>query len=158
VARTPAGPFAGAWSYFDGRGWVATPRPGGGILTGVSSQFGVVALRDRFVLVTMDEIRPFSGRLVAYTASQPEGPFQGPTTLYEAPEADDRVVAYNPFVHPQFTRQDRFLISYNVNHLHDPQIHYRDASLYRPRFLRVKLKPFPGSPQNTTHQFGGSWH
>jgi hypothetical protein len=157
VARTPAGPFAGPWSYFDGRSWSATPRQSVGILTGVSSQFSVVAFRNRFVLVTMDERQPFSGRLVAYSATRPEGPFQGPTILYEAPEADDRVAAYNPFVHPQFTQQGRFLISYNVNHLHDAQIHYRDARLYRPRFIRLDLAAYLRPRQQTTHEFGGSW-
>lgn len=157
VARTPAGPFTGAWSYFDGPSWSATARHSVGILTGVSSQFSVVAFRNRFVLVTMDERQPFSGHLVAYTAARPEGPFQGPTTLYDAPEADDRVAAYNPFVHPQFTQQGRVLISYNVNHLHDAQIHYRDARLYRPRFIRLDLAAHLRPRQQTTHEFGGSW-
>ncbi len=155
VARTPAGPFAGVWSYFDGRSWSAGPS--GGILTGVSSQFSVVVFRKSFVLVTMDERHPFSGRLVAYTATRPEGPFLGPTTIYQAPEANERVAAYNPFVHPQFTQQGRVLISYSVNHLHDAQIHYRDARLFRPRFIRADLAFFGRSRQETTHEFGGSW-
>ena len=155
VARTPAGPFAGAWSYFDGSSWSAGPSAG--ILTGVSSQFSVVAFRNRFVLVTMDERQPFSGRLAAYAATRPEGPYQGPAILYEAPEADDRVAAYNPFVHPQFAQQERFLISYNVNHLHDEQIHFRDARLFRPRFIRVDLASIQRPRQETTHEFGGSW-
>ena len=156
VARTSADALAGPWSYFDGRTW-SPSHPSAAILTGVSSQFGVVALRKDLVLVTMDERRPFSSRLVAYAASRPEGPFQGPTALYEAPEAGNGVAAYNPFVHPQFMQQGRFLISYNVNHLHDPQIHFRHARLYRPRFLRVDLEAILRLPQEVIHDFGGSW-
>jgi hypothetical protein len=31
------------------------------------------------------------------------------------------------------------LVSYNLNHLNDPEALYRDAGLYRPRFIRVDL-------------------
>jgi hypothetical protein len=30
-------------------------------------------------------------------------------------------VAYNPFVHPQFTANGRLLVSYNLNHVSDPK-------------------------------------
>ena len=77
--------------------------------------------------------------------------------IFKAPEASDEVAAYNPFVHPQFTRQGRILVSYNVNHLHDPAMLYRDAHIYRPRFIRVDLARFLPAADEVEHEFGGSW-
>jgi hypothetical protein len=80
-------------------------------LSGVSSQFSLIPHRSSYALITMDGRTPFSGRLVVYAAPQPEGPFQGPLSLYQAPEADGERAAYNPFVHPQFTRRGQLLVS-----------------------------------------------
>jgi hypothetical protein len=88
----------------------------------------------------MDARTPFSRCLVAYRSLKPQGPFHGPVRIYAAPEASRDVAAYNPFVHEHFTRRGRYLVSYNVNHLHDPDVLLRDAGLYRPRFIRVDLE------------------
>ncbi len=158
VARTAAGSILeSAWTFFDGRGWSPDPGRSIPVLTAVGRQFSVVPYRQSFVLIAMDGRTPFSGRLVAYTAPRPEGPYDGPVTLFKAPEAGGQVAAYNPFVHSQFTRQDRILISYNVNHLSDPSVLYRDAALYRPRFIRVDLARFLSIPPPVEHEFGGHW-
>ena len=63
-----------------------------------------------------------------------------PTPTSRAPEASSALAAYNPFVHPQFSRHGNgHLISYNINHVHDPDTLYDDAGLYRPRFIWVDL-------------------
>jgi hypothetical protein len=49
------------------------------------------------------------------------------------------VAAYNPSVHPQFTVAGRLLVSYNLNHVSNPDALYLDATIYRPRFLRVEV-------------------
>ena len=158
VARTAAGSLAAdKWQFFDARQRSPDPERSASVLNGVSSQFSLIPYGQSYVLMTMDGRTPFSGRLVAYKAPRPEGPFQGPVSVYRAPEADSDVAAYNPFIHPQFTRQGRLLISYNVNHLHDPETLYRDAQIYRPRFIRVDLSHFLPSPAEVEHQFGGSW-
>jgi hypothetical protein len=158
VARTNTRSFAeGAWLFFDGDQWSPSPERSASVLNGVGSQFSLIPYEQAFVLITMDGRTPFSGRLVAYKASRPEGPFQGPVFLYKAPEANSNLAAYNPFIHPQFTRQGRLLISYNVNHLHDPDALYRDAQIYRPRFIRLDLAQFLPSTPEVEHQFGGRW-
>ncbi len=158
VARAAAGSLLDPdWVFFDGRRWSPAPGRSAGVLTGVGSQFSVVPFRKGFVLITMDGRTPFSGRLVAYTASRPEGPFEGPIALFTAPEAGGDIAAYNPFVHPQFTQQNRILVSYNVNHLKDPTVLYRDAHLYRPRFIRVDLARGLPAASPVEHEFGGHW-
>jgi hypothetical protein len=155
VARTTAdGLVAGRWQFFDGNTWSAGPERTAAVLNGVSSQFSVLPFRDGFVLITMDARTPFSGRLVAYRSLRPQGPFHGPVPIYDTPEASRDVAAYNPFVHPQFTRRGRILISYNVNHLHDPDILYQDARLYRPRFIRVDLALLLPDRLDGGHAFG----
>ena len=89
--------------------------------------------------MTMDERTPFSNRVVLYRAAAPSGPWQGPADIYQAPEADGAIAAYNPFVHPQFGHADGYLVSYNLNDVHDPDRLYGDAARYRPRFIRADL-------------------
>ena len=137
IARAPPGNLLGPWEFFTGQSWSADPEATRSILAGVSSQFGVLALNEGLALVTMDGRVPFSADLVMYFAPRPEGPWQGPCLLYRAPEASTVLAAYNPFVHLQFTVAGRLLVSYNLNHVSDPSALYRDASIYRPRFVRV---------------------
>lgn len=139
VARAPHDDLDGTWGYWNGEDWADDASASRAILAGVSSQFGVVEIDKSLGLVTMDERQAFSDRMVVYRADGPSGPWQGPTEIYRAPEADGAVVAYNPFVHPQFRSRSGHLISYNINHVHDPDTLYGDAGLYRPRFIRVDL-------------------
>lgn len=139
VARTPAGHIQGPWVYFDGRQWRDTPDASAPILTGVSTQYSVIQACHHYYLFSMDGRVPFSNVIVAYRSRAPTGPWQGPQIVYRAPETDQNVAAYNPFVHTQFSAQGRLLVSYNLNHVTDPAALYRDATIYRPRFIRVDL-------------------
>jgi hypothetical protein len=143
VARAPPGDFLGPWAFFDGKGWSPDPAATRPVLNGVSTQFAVVALADGLALVTMDNRVPFGADLVMYRAAAPRGPWRGPCRLYHAPEADGELVAYNPFIHPQFTAAGRLLVSYNLNHVSDPTALYRNATIYRPRFVRIDSTACP---------------
>jgi hypothetical protein len=137
AARAHRGRIGGAWFYFDGEGWSEDPGATAPFLADVSDQFAVVPCPDGLALFTMDLRSPFSGDLAAYLAPGPEGPWTGPVLLFRAPEGGPDTAAYNPFAHPQFGEGPRLLVSYNVNHVSDPDALFRDASIYRPRFLWV---------------------
>lgn len=139
LARAPRQHLEAAWEFWTGRRWSSDAAASRPVLAGISAQFGVVPLASGFGLVTMDERTPFSNRVVLYGAAAPTGPWQGPIDVYRAPEADDAIAAYNPFVHPQFGHADGYLISYNLNDVHDPDRLYANAALYRPRFIRADL-------------------
>ena len=139
LARAPRQHLEATWQFWTGRQWSSDAKASRSILAGVSSQFGVVPLASGFGLVTMDERAPFSNRVVLYRAAAPTGPWQGPADIYQAPEADGAIAAYNPFVHLQFGHTDGYLISYNLNDVHDPERLYADAARYRPRFIRADL-------------------
>lgn len=140
LARTAAGSLEGPWEYFDGGRWTRRPEDSAPILAGVSTQFAVSRVGRRCLLITMDGREPFSNALLLFQAPAPQGPWRDPRPLLRAPEAGGDVVAYNPFVHPQFTVAGRLLVSYNLNHISDPTALYRDAALYRPRFVRLDLE------------------
>ncbi|RPH49179.1 MAG: DUF5005 domain-containing protein [Desulfobacteraceae bacterium] len=139
LARAPAGRIHGPWSYFSGSSWSDQPTASRSILDGVSTQYSVIQAGRYFYLFTMDGRTAFSNIIVVYRAAEPHGPWQGPLTVYQAPETNTRVAAYNPFAHPQFSEDNHLLLSYNLNHISDPNALYRDASIYRPRFIRVDL-------------------
>ena len=139
VARAPRRHMEAAWQYWNGRQWSSDAQASRSVLTGVGSQFSIVPLSSGFGLVTMDERTPFSNRVVFYRAETPSGSWQGPVDIYQAPEADDAIAAYNPFVHPQFGHANGYLISYNLNDVHDPDRLYENAAFYRPRFIRADL-------------------
>jgi hypothetical protein len=139
VARTAAGHIQDAWRYYDGQKWSAASQDSAPILTGVSTQYTVIQACQGFYLFSMEGRVPFSNLIVAYRSRAPNGPWQGPQTVYQAPEANAQIAVYNPFAHTQFSDRERVLVSYNVNHVSDPDALFRDATIYRPRFIRVNL-------------------
>lgn len=139
VARAPAGNLLGTWHHFDGRRWSDQSTDTTSILAGVSTQYTVIQACQGYYLFSMDGRVPFSNVIVAYRSRAPTGPWQGPQTVYQAPEANTRIAVYNPFAHTQFSDRGRVLLSYNVNHVSDPDALLRDARIYRPRFIRVDL-------------------
>lgn len=142
LARTSRGGLLQPWQYFDGRRWSSEAGRSARIHQGTANQFSVIALAGKYVLITMDDRSPWSRDIVAYTADAPSGPW--PTLpaalLYRAPLPGDDIVAYNALAHPQFTRNGRWLLSYNVNAVTDSALVYGNADFYRPWFIRVDLR------------------
>jgi len=137
LARATIGDLGGPWEFYTGREWSADPEDSAPILSGVSTQYSVFQTGGLFYLVTMDGRRPFPDTIAVYRSASPCGPWQGPRIIYKVPGVGRDVVAYNPFVHTQFTKGNRYLISYNLNHVNDPLAVFDDASIYRPRFIWV---------------------
>lgn len=139
LARARAGHLEGTWEYFAGSGWTDDPQASVRLMAGVANQYSVLAVEGGFLLLTMDNRTPFSNRLVAYLASTVFGPWQGPVTVYTAPEVTRDVAAYNAFAHPQFADDGCLLVSYNLNSVSDFTLPYANADTYRPRFVRVNV-------------------
>ena len=73
----------------------------------------------------------------------PEGPFGPIIKLWECKEPDiaKNFIVYNAKAHPNLSKPNELLISYNVNSFdfwNDIKVF---PNLYRPRFIRVKLLP-----------------
>jgi hypothetical protein len=139
IARAPRG-LSGPWTYYSDQGWSDDSMASMPIVSGISTQYAVFSIGNIFYLITMDSRSPFPDAIAAYRAINPWGPWQGPRIIYRVPDVDANIVAYNPFVHTQFAEGSRQLISYNLNHVNDPTALYQDASIYRPRFIRVDFE------------------
>ncbi|MGW0538506.1 DUF4185 domain-containing protein [Streptomyces sp. NPDC003032] len=155
VARVPHGRLAepAAWEYWDGDEWgregASRPVLGDGRRKGVGSAFTVVRDEGTYVLFTMAAGTEGLTTVTSYWACSPTGPWHGPAKAFEAPLPKDAAArqdtaAYNPQAHPALGGDGRVVLSYDVNWL-DPvaasaQANVsRNVSLYRPRFVSLRL-------------------
>jgi hypothetical protein len=150
VARVPEGRLAdpAAWRYWNGSAWAAGARPrpvlGDGRRTGVGSAFSVVPEDGTYVLFTMAAGTAGLTTVTSYWACSPAGPWHGPTKNFSPSLPDGQVAAYNPQVHPELGGGGRLVLSYDVNRLETGGAAAQisgNVSLYRPRFVSLRLKP-----------------
>ncbi len=150
VARVPEGHLAdpAAWEYFDGSAWQtrARPRPvlGDGRRTGVGSAFSVVRDEGTYVLFTMAAGAEGLATVASYWACSPTGPWHGPAREFTPALPHGGTAAYNPQAHPELSGDGRLVLSHDVNWLETAGaagMLSRNVSLYRPRFVSVRLGP-----------------
>ncbi len=139
VARVPVGDVLQPWEFFDGSGWSGDPgdaKPMGDISG--SEQFTIFKEGKSYVLVT--QMGGFSDEICSFTGESPYGPWSNRQLLYKTPLPDStrNLFTYNAVAHPEFTENGMLLISYNMNSMVLGD-HYRNAGIYRPRFIRVPL-------------------
>ncbi len=136
------------WAFYAGKDrwtkdhWSGDANDAKPIANGVVSEL-TVELRDAikpnaFVMVHSEPA--LGSRIFVRTASRPEGPWSEPKVVYRAPEPDrdKSYFAYAAKGHLDLSQPGELLISYVVNS-HDFNKMVNDASIYRPRFVRVKL-------------------
>jgi hypothetical protein len=153
LARVAGGDLAdlSSWRYWDGTGWSATETDSVRILDHVANEMSVTPFRDGYLAVTQDTTLPFDATVRGYVACSPQGPFTDIGALYSMPETgpfgsygDGNVFAYNAHEHPELRRGNTIYLTYNVNSLDNPSL-YSDASIYRPRFVKVDLTVSPAA-------------
>ncbi len=139
AARYPSGNYMESWEYYAGEGWSTEPGDAKamGDISG-SEQFSVFKIEDSYVLLT--QMGGLSDEICSFTSSTPYGPWGNQTLLYKTPIADttDELFTYNAVAHPHLIDNGELLVSYNMNSrvLED---HFRNADIYRPRFIRVPI-------------------
>jgi hypothetical protein len=133
------------WRYWDGSGWSRSEQDSARILAGVANEMSVTPFRDGYLAVTQDTSVLFNTQIRGYVACSPQGPFTDIGVLYSMPETgalgsygNPNVFAYNALQHPKLRRGNRIYLTYNVNSFVSDDL-YADASIYRPRFVRVQL-------------------
>jgi len=139
AARFPAGNPASNWEFFDGEKWSSNISEASPILDiQGSEQFSVFKTDRHYVLIT--QMDGLSNEICSFTSLTPYGPWGNKKNIYTTPLPDSahNLFTYNAVAHPQFTEKGMLLISYNTNSfvLED---HFRDATMYRPRFFRVPI-------------------
>jgi hypothetical protein len=150
LARVKGTDLAKPWQYWTGTTWTANEQDSARIMPGVANEYSVTRFHDGYLLVTQDTTEIFSRNIVAYTACELTGPFTRKATLYQTPETgafgsygNPNIITYNAHEHPDLRRGDELLVTYNVNSLDPNADLYRDVTIYRPRFVKVKLTPTP---------------
>ncbi|WP_084531959.1 DUF4185 domain-containing protein [Nocardia miyunensis] len=148
LARVAGTDLRQRFSYWTGHTWSDSEADSARITDGVSAEFSVQRLRANvYQLITMQD-GALGSRITARYAPAPMGPFGPATLLYAAPQAgasgsyrDPAVYAYNAHLHPEFSTPTTLVVSYNVNSLNTApgSTVYRHSSIYRPRFIVVKL-------------------
>jgi hypothetical protein len=140
AARYAKGNVDSPWEFYGGTDWTNDPKlskPMSEIHA--SEQFSVLKIKDKYVYITQMEY--FSLDICAFTSDKPNGPFDNKSLLYTTPIPgnDTNLITYNAVAHPQFIEDNRLLVSYNMNSFVEED-HFRNADIYRPRFIRVPLK------------------
>lgn len=143
VARAPKGNILAPWEFFDGNGWVKDSKQSKPMLAiQGSEQFSVFKLNDKYILV-VQEGGFMTGEIVSYYSDLPYSGWKNRKVLCHTRLPDDvastaNLFAYNSLAHPQFIENDELLISCCINSFIVEDV-FRDASKYRPVFLRVPV-------------------
>jgi hypothetical protein len=143
VARVHAKDVAdfAAWRFFRDGAWSEDFRHATRLADGLANECSVSFLPGRKQYVAVYTERGLSPRIVARTAPSPTGPWSTPTVLYHCPEAswDRNIFCYAAKAHPEISAEGELFITYATNSFDFWQV-ARDARLYWPRFVRVKLE------------------
>ncbi|MEH0152554.1 DUF4185 domain-containing protein [Limibacter armeniacum] len=148
VARAKHEDIFTDWEFFNGTEWVKDPKqsqPMKGLETvEVSEQFNVVNMHGKFVLLTQQR-GIGEPEIFTFTSDSPTGNWDNKVSIYKTTEQGfgKNTYAYNAMIHPQFEKDGRIYVSYNVNSLKYEEV-FADASIYRPRFISVPVKKILG--------------
>lgn len=130
------------FEYWDGTQWNSDPKKTAkleGTSSPIAEQLNVVKLHDKYVLVAQD--RYTMQDIYSYISDSPTGPFRNKKMILHVDEPNyeaDKMMTYNTMVHPQYIKDDKVLMCYNVN-THDLDKVFVKASVYRPRFFWVPI-------------------
>ncbi|MFI6499831.1 DUF4185 domain-containing protein [Nonomuraea typhae] len=138
LARVRGQSLLGRWEFLTAGGaWSWNEKDSARLMNGVANEYSVTRVGDGYVLITHDTTEPLSAKIVAYSSCSPSGPFTGKQVLYTTPETGGNIFTYNAHAHPGVAG-DGLVVSYNVNSFVNTD-HYRDTSIYRPRFIDVRF-------------------
>ncbi|GAA3205253.1 hypothetical protein [Actinocorallia longicatena] len=144
IARVPLGQFGQPWTQIAD---IAMPA-------GLFSEFSVAKLGSLYYLITQN----YGQNIVAYASTTP-GSFSGtPTNLYSIPVYKSvDLLRYAGRMQPALTTSSEIVLSYNTNSIRVAQDScidetVLDASVYRPRFVRVPRTALPTSASSLRAQ------
>lgn len=131
----------GQWKFWDGETWNTDMNKAAFVCSGVSNELSVSVLPDgRYALIfQLNGMSSFVGLRLGKT---PFGPFGPVIKIWECREPQQKnIFTYNAKAHPCLSPPGELLISYNVNAFNFLNEIANSPNLYRPRFIRLKIKP-----------------
>lgn len=84
---------------------------------------------------------PFSKDIAVRRAPSPEGPWSGPTRVYNCPEKEDNIILYSAKGHSELSARERTLVVTYCRNTKDMESHFNNASIYFPRALLIRFAP-----------------
>jgi len=147
LARSPAGTperFE-SWEFFTlDKTWSPRPQDAYPLADNMVNEFSVdrITAGNRNIFVMIQSDTAFQNQIWLRTADRPEGPWSEPILIYTATEALNckDCFAYAAKSHLCLSAPEELLVSYVINSS-DFNILVNNTDIYRPRFIRVSLKP-----------------
>ncbi|WP_411031240.1 DUF4185 domain-containing protein [Spongiimicrobium sp. 3-5] len=128
------------WTYWSGTDWVANKQEVASLSNGVSNELSVTPTQDGRYLLTY-QILGISDKVGIQVGESPIGPFGELQEVYTCPEyAEKGLLPYNAKAHYHLSKRGELLISYNTITFDFWEDIQKDATIYHPRFIRVKYK------------------
>ena len=140
VARTKYENTNSNWEFYNGTNWVTDVNLAKPMVDfDGSEQFSVSKIENKYVYIS--QLGHLSKEVYSFVSTSPFGPWNNKKLLFETPiDTNNKdLFTYNALAHPQFTKNNELLISYNTNSM-KLQDHFTNARIYKPRFMRVPLE------------------
>ena len=142
AARTRPGQIEdlGTWRFWDGKEWVQDHKKVAPITTAVSNELSVGPTGDGRYLLTFT-VLGLSDKIGIRVGESPVGPFGEINEVYTCPEYVEKdLLTYNAKAHYHLSQPGELLISYNTISLDFWEDIRKDATIYHPRFIRVRYR------------------
>jgi hypothetical protein len=138
------------WEFLaEGGRWSTELADAATLAEGLANEFRVHPVEHAGRTIwTLTHSQPMLGtRIMVRTARSPTGPWSAPRAVYDVPNVKNQPghFTYAAKSHPHLARPGELLVSYVVN-TGDIWQTLKDASVYRPRFIRVPLDLLPQPP------------
>ncbi|GLR18726.1 DUF4185 domain-containing protein [Portibacter lacus] len=127
------------WRYWDGKGWNKDKMAVAPITNGISNELSVTPTEDGHYLLTF-QVFGISDKVGIQVGTSPIGPFGPINEVYTCPEYAEGLLPYNAKAHYHLSSTGELLISYNTITFDFWEDIQKDATIYHPRFIRVKYK------------------
>jgi hypothetical protein len=137
------------WRFRTADGWSDQSQDAASLATYVTTEFSVTRLNagEHPLWVLIQSEAWFGTRVMARTARSMFGPWSKAEPVYQVPNVDSnkKHFTYAAKAHPEISRPGELLVSYVVNSF-DFGESSSNASIYRPRFVRVPHGVLPEPP------------
>ena len=128
------------WTFWNGKSWVENKEEVAHIAEHVSNELSVTPTGDGRYLLTFT-VMGLSEKIGIRVGSSPVGPFGEIHEVYTCPEyAEKGLFPYNAKAHYHLSKPGELLVSYNTITFDFWEDIQKDATIYHPRFVKVKYR------------------
>ncbi|WP_142785090.1 DUF4185 domain-containing protein [Changchengzhania lutea] len=129
-----------SYTFWNGSDWVKDKQQIVSLADGVSNELSVTPTGDGRYLLTF-QVLGISDKVGIQVGESPIGPFGKVHQVYTTPEyAEKNLLPYNAKAHYHLSKPGELLISYNTITLNFWEDIQKDATIYHPRFIKVKYE------------------